>query len=281
MDEAKNATTLKQARLFMEAFMAFYKVHAAPKSREGAKQMELKLIKIQKLEGRLELRSGLRIWRLRGRDSEVVGGGQSGDSALRTQIACSAIPGSSPKGAKCAACANGSAGAVEPEPLSFKHIDNAALVKPILQLFGMGGGDKLDDKQAGELGPTRLAVWDAPLNENWRKEIEDDNNLLVEVKTENRIDRIRGVAEHPRQTERVPAGAKFDFTVSIKVLNIDSADGKDLRTVLYRGLRLASELDSSRRFRLTRGYGKVKFSTLKLDETDVQAEFEAVDPFAA
>ena len=161
----------------------------------------------------------------------------------------------------------------------FKHIDNAALVKPILQLFGMGGGDKLDDKQASELGPTRLAFWDAPLNENWRKEIEEDNNLLVEVKTENRIDRIRGVAEHPRQTERVPAGAKFDFTVSIKVLNIDSADGKDLRTVLYRGLRLL-ELDSLGGSG-SRGYGKVKFSTLKLDKTDVQAEFEAVDPFAA
>ena len=44
VDEAKNAATLKQARLFMEAFMAFYKVHG-PKSCEGAKQMELKLIR--------------------------------------------------------------------------------------------------------------------------------------------------------------------------------------------------------------------------------------------
>jgi CRISPR-associated protein Csm3 len=30
----------------------------------------------------------------------------------------------------------------------------------------------------------------------------------------------------------------------------------------------------------SRGYGKVKFSTLKLDGINVQAEFEAIDPFA-
>ena len=35
------------------------------------------------------------------------------------------------------------------------------------------------------------------------------NLLLTETKMENMIDRIRGVAEHPRNTERVPAGARF------------------------------------------------------------------------
>ena len=129
------------------------------------------------------------------------------------------------------------------------------------------------------MGPTRLAFWDAPLNEEWRKEVEADNNLLVEVKTENRIDRIRGVAEHPRQSERVPAGAIFDFTVSIKVLNIDAEAGGKLRRVLYRGLRLL-ELDSLGGSG-SRGYGKVKFRGLQLDREPVQAEFEALDPFSA
>jgi CRISPR-associated protein Csm3 len=164
-------------------------------------------------------------------------------------------------------------GAVQPEPLAYKQIEQAPLVEPILRLFGVGGGDQ----QAAELGPTRLAFWDAPLNEQWRKEIRDENNLLVEVKTENRIDRIRGVAVDPRQTERVPAGAIFDFTVSIKVLNIDD-DGKALRAVLFRGLRLL-ELDSLGGSG-SRGYGKVKFRNLRLDGDDAQAEFETLDPFS-
>ena len=130
------------------------------------------------------------------------------------------------------------------------------------------------------MGPTRLAFWDAPFTEKWRSDIGGrGNHLWVEVKTENRIDRIRGVAEHPRQSERVPAGAIFDFTVSIKVLNIDAEDGGELRRVLYRGLRLL-ELDSLGGSG-SRGYGKVKFRDLQLDGEPVQAEFEALDPFSA
>jgi CRISPR-associated protein Csm3 len=103
---------------------------------------------------------------------------------------------------------------------------------------------------------------------------------LVEVKTENRIDRIRGVAEGGlRQTERVPAGASFDLTVSVKVLNIDADEGAGLRRVLYQGLRLL-EFDSLGGSG-SRGYGKVKFRDLRLDGEPVQAEFEALDPFAA
>ena len=130
------------------------------------------------------------------------------------------------------------------------------------------------------MGPTRLAFWDAPFTEKWRSDIGGrGNHLWVEVKTENRIDRIRGVAEHPRQSERVPAGAIFDFTVSIKVLNIDAEAGGKLRRVLYRGLRLL-ELDSLGGSG-SRGYGKVKFRGLQLDREPVQAEFEALDPFSA
>jgi CRISPR-associated protein Csm3 len=180
--------------------------------------------------------------------------------------------------AKCAALLEWLSGAVKPEPLSFKDIGRAPLAKPILQLFGVSGGEPLKDDEAAELGPTRLAFWDAPLNQDWRSKVEDDNNLLVEVKTENRIDRIRGVAEHPRQSERVPAGAVFDFNLSMKVLNIDG-DGQALRTVLFRGLRLL-ELDSLGGSG-SRGYGKVKFRDLQLDSVPVQKEFEALDPFSA
>ena len=236
--------------------------------------MELQLRKIEKLQGHLRLLSGLRIGASEG---EIRIGGVDNQVIRHPYTNEPYIPGSSIKG-KVRSLLEWLSGAVKPEPLSYKDIGQSELVKPILQLFGVGGGDQLKDTEAAELGPTRLAFWDAPLNEQWRKEIEDENNLLVEVKTENRIDRIRGVAEHPRQTERVPAGAVFDFTVSMKVLNIDG-DGNALRTLLFRGMRLL-ELDSLGGSG-SRGYGKVKFGELRLDGEDVQARFDTLDPFTA
>jgi CRISPR-associated protein Csm3 len=236
--------------------------------------MELQLLKIHKVHGHLELLSGLRIGASEG---EIRIGGVDNQVIRHPHTNRPYIPGSSLKG-KVRSLLEWLSGAVEPEPLSYKHIERAELVKPILQLFGVGGSDKLTNEEAAELGPTRLAFWDAPLNKDCRERIEKDNHLLVEVKTENRIDRIKGVAEHPRQTERVPAGAVFDFTVSMKVLNIDG-NGKALRTVLFRGLRLL-ELDSLGGSG-SRGYGKVRFCELALDGESVQGEFEKLDPFAA
>lgn len=237
--------------------------------------MELQLLKIQKLSGQLQLLSGLRIGASEG---EIRIGGVDQQVVRHPHTNEPYIPGSSLKG-KVRSLLEWRSGAVKPEPLGFADIsDRYPLVKPILQLFGVGGGDKVTDEQAKELGPTRLAFWDAPLHQDWVKKVKEANNLLVEVKTENRIDRIRGVAEHPRHAERVPAGATFDFTLSIKVLNIDG-DGTALRNVLYKGLRLL-ELDSLGGSG-SRGYGKVKFSDLTLDGRDIQAEFDRIDPFAA
>jgi CRISPR-associated protein Csm3 len=234
--------------------------------------MELQLLRIHKLEGRLELLSGLRIGASEG---EIRIGGVDNQVIRHPYTQRPYIPGSSLKG-KVRSLLEWLSGAVRSEPLSYRDIERAPLAKPILQLFGVGGGDQLTEAQGADLGPTRLAFWDAPLNDEWRKTVEDDNNLLVEVKTENRIDRIRGVAEHPRQTERVPAGAVFDFAVSIKVLNIDG-DGRSLLDVLFRGLRLL-ELDSLGGSG-SRGYGKIRLRDLVLDGESIQTEFESVDAF--
>lgn len=237
--------------------------------------MELQLIRIQRLQGQLELLSGLRIGASEG---EMRIGGVDNQVIRHPHTNQPYIPGSSLKG-KVRSLLEWCSGAVKPEPLGFKDLsDRHGLVKPVLQLFGVGGGDKLNEQQAAELGPTRLAFWDAPLRAEWLERVRDGNLLPTEVKTENRIDRIRGVAEHPRQVERVPAGASFDFTLSIKLLNIDG-DGGELREVLYRGLRLL-ELDSLGGSG-SRGYGKVKFQGLTLDGQDIQEQFDAVDPFAA
>ena len=235
----------------------------------------MQLIKIQTLEGTLELLSGLRIGASEG---EIRIGGVD-NQVIRNPINNQPyIPGSSLKG-KVRSLLEWRSGAVKSEPLGIRDLSaRHPEVRPILQLFGVGGGDQLSDEQARDLGPTRLAFWDAALQADWVRQIEGDNLLLTEVKTENRIDRIKGVAEHPRQTERVPAGSRFDFRLSIKVLDIDG-DGAALRQTLLAGLRLL-ELDSLGGSG-SRGYGKIKLRELTLDGADVQDEFDALDPFAA
>src|SRR5579883_2375773 len=130
-------------------------------ARGRAEAMELQLRKIQKLHGRLELLSGLRIG---ASESEIRIGGVDNQVIRHPHTGHPYIPGSSLKG-KVRSLLEWLSGAVKPEPLSYKDIDRALLVKPILQLFGVGGGDQLKDNEAAKLGPTRLAFWDAPLNE--------------------------------------------------------------------------------------------------------------------
>jgi CRISPR-associated protein Csm3 len=236
----------------------------------------MQLQRILRLEGTLRLLSGLRIGASEG---EIRIGGVDNQVIRHPHSQEPYIPGSSLKG-KVRSLLEWRSGAVRPEPLGVADLDDARhpLVRPILQLFGVGGGDTLDDAQARDLGPTRLAFWDAPLTREWVGGVDKDNLLPVEVKTENRIDRIRGVAEHPRQTERVPAGARFDFRLSIKRLDVDG-DGETLLGTVLAGLKLL-ELDSLGGSG-SRGYGKVRFEGLRLDGADVQARFDATDPFAA
>ena len=97
---------------------------------------------------------------------------------------------------------------------------------------------------------------------------------FTEVKSENRINRISGTAEHPRQTERVPAGAEFKFKLSIKEFD---NDGTELMDTLLQGLKLL-EWDSLGGSG-SRGYGKVKFSKLTRNGDDISEHFAQIQPF--
>ncbi|MEX8503271.1 MAG: type III-A CRISPR-associated RAMP protein Csm3 [Leptothrix ochracea] len=235
----------------------------------------MQLINIHQLTATLELKSGLRIGasegeiRIGGVDNQVIRNPHSNQPY---------IPGSSLKG-KVRSLLEWRSGAVKSEPLGIRDMQaRFPQVRLILQLFGIGGGDQLSEAEALDLGPTRLAFWDADLQRAWVNEFGKDKNLpLIEVKSENWIDRIKGVAGSPRQTERVPSGALFDFRLSIKQLDIDG-DGAELRRTLLAGLRLL-ELDSLGGSG-SRGYGKVKFTALRWGDEDIQAEFDALDPFA-
>lgn len=230
---------------------------------------------ITTLTATLELLTGLHIG---AGDAEMHIGGVDKTVVKHPLTQSPYIPGSSLKG-KMRSLLEWRSGAVKEAPLGYPDLQNAsgavqAEVKHILQLFGISGDAKLG-KEMQELGPSRLSFWDCNLQAEWEKEIRDNNQMLTEVKSENRINRISGVAEHPRQTERVPAGARFDFRLSVKRL---AGDGDALLTTVLQGLKLL-ELDSLGGSG-SRGYGKVKFVGLTIDGQDAQARFDAVQPFA-
>jgi CRISPR-associated protein Csm3 len=236
------------------------------------------LMNITTIEATLELVTGLRIG---AGDNEMHIGGIDNTVIKHPLTGSPYIPGSSLKG-KMRSLLEWRSGAVKEAPLGAKDYGGASVaqqleIKRILQLFGIGGGDVKDDEAlVRELGPTRLAFWDCPLDETWEKEVHDNNQLLTEVKSENLINRISGVAEHPRNTERVPAGAKFVFRLSLKRLD---NDGDDLLETVLQGLKLI-EYDSLGGSG-SRGYGKVKFTGLHINGEDKQAEFKETQAFPA
>ena len=234
------------------------------------------LTSITTIEATLELVTGLRIG---AGDSEMHIGGVDNTVIKHPHTQAPYIPGSSLKG-KMRSLLEWRSGAVKEGPLDKQALNDAnekmkPEVKRILQLFGIGGGDLKDDQDlARELGPTRVSFWDCNLNADWEKQIRDDNLSLTEVKSENSINRISGVALNPRQTERVPAGALFDFRLSIKQL---AGDGEELLDTVLQGLKLL-ELDSVGGSG-SRGYGKVKFVGLKINGADSQFRLNAIKPF--
>ncbi len=144
----------------------------------------------------------------------------------------------------------------------------------IKEIFGASG----DERETGEINDqqfmvTRLIVRDAELNESaFQAEFNEDAREkldfdFTDVKFENTINRIKGVAEHPRQLERVPAGAKFDFELVYDVYS----DADEKIEEKDRENRLATHLDAIQHAMQllqddylggqgSRGYGKIRFA---------------------
>jgi len=201
-------------------------------------------MEIVKLTGTIELLSGLHIGG--GDDTMKIGGIDNGVvKDINTDNPY--IPGSSLKG-KMRSLLEWDAGVVgigDGSPFNSKLIDrlpqDAKLInnaQVLLTLFG--------DRE-GEFGITRISVGDCKLI--------DEGLITSEAKYENVINRQSGTAEHPRQTERVPAGVKFAFDIRIKVLDVD--DKSKLVDMVKKGFELIESdyLGGSG----SRGYGRVKF----------------------
>ncbi|WP_314283413.1 type III-A CRISPR-associated RAMP protein Csm3 [Haemophilus sputorum] len=217
----------------------------------------MKLTNIIEIKAKLELQTGLHIG---AGDSEMHIGGID-NSVIKHPITQSPyIPGSSLKG-KIRTLLEWRSGAVQSTPLTLKEVSkNPEEVKNILRLFGISGDTKNSEQEVAEIGVSRLAFWDCALDAEWEKSIRNDNQLLTEAKNENTIDRITSTAGNPRQTERVPTGAKFDFKLMLRQFE---GDKPELLALVLKGLKLL-EMDSLGGSG-SRGYGKVKFVELTVN----------------
>jgi len=204
-------------------------------------------MRIINIKGQVELLSGLHIG---GGDDTMKIGGIDNGVIKNINTDKPYIPGSSLKG-KMRSLLEWHIGVVgigDGNPFTSKLLDNPKFsdekvktnAKNLLKLFG--------DKE-GKYGITRISVGDCILS----KDSEDME--LSEAKYENVIDRQTGTASNPRQTERVPAGVKFEFDIRVKVLDDDSED--EFREMIKKGFDLIENdyLGGSG----SRGYGRVKF----------------------
>ncbi len=203
-------------------------------------------MKIIKLIGEVEVITGLHIGA--GDDTMNIGGI---DNPVIKDVNTNKpyIPGSSLKG-KMRSLLEWSIGVVgigDGSPFHSGLLGNAIFndsekkenAKTLLKLFG--------DKE-GAFGMTRANFGDCRLI--------DEGLEVTEAKFENTIDRQKGTALNPRQTERVPAGVKFAYDIRIKVL--DGDDEKKFKEMIKKGLELIENdyLGGNG----SRGYGRVSFS---------------------
>jgi CRISPR-associated protein Csm3 len=108
----------------------------------------------------------------------------------------------------------------------------------------------------GRNSPARLLVRDCHLDESSATKLKkvDTGLYMTEWKFENSIDRITAAA-NPRQFERVPAGAEFEFELVYTVENVQQAQ-EDLQNL---AIALAILEDDALGGHGSRGYGKIRF----------------------
>lgn len=126
----------------------------------------------------------------------------------------------------------------------------------VILLFGEGGANSQDI--------TRAIFRDCFITTEVRKASLEGKIKLTEEKYENVIDRKTGttIGGGLRQIERVPSAVEFDFNMSIRAFE---GDNRELfSNTLLLGLKLL-ELDALGGSG-SRGYGRVRFDELKIDD---------------
>ena len=217
----------------------------------------MRIKSIKNIEGTIELVTGMRV----GGSADIIEIGGNDSPVVRNPLTKELyIPGSSLKG-KMRMLTEWLEGKIDEKGNVHSCQEKEC---PVCRVFGRGASDS----EKAKSGPTRISIKDAYLNEESKGELEKLKNrtgLDTEWKYENNINRLTSAAT-PRNSERVPAGVKFDFTISYKVLDMGDngeVDEKLFDEVVLRGLK-GLELEGIGGG-VSRGNGQIKFTKLEID----------------
>lgn len=199
----------------------------------------MKLIKKIIYSGTIELKTGLHIG---GTNTALNIGGPDKFVVRNPLNNVPYIPGSSLKGKmrslielKHGCCSESGGASEDPESISGA-------------LFGTAGKKERQKRQS------RLIVRDAELDTTNPALFDNTDLPYTETKTEVAIDRISAQA-NPRTFERVPAGAKFNYSLVLNIYDID--DEEKLKRTLQEAMSLLE--DDYLGGNGSRGYGQIKF----------------------
>lgn len=234
----------------------------------------MQLIEIKEIKGKIVLKSGLHIG---AGDMEMQIGGTDNPVIKHPYSLEPYIPGSSIKGKvrSLLEIKSGLMPITKGAPLQAKDLKGLSEEQrkegaKIIKIFGSSGADS-EEAAEMKLTPTRVSFADCPLNSTWRQQALSQRLAFTEVKSENSINRIKGTAENPRFTERVPANVEFDFSVNLKILGKDE---EELFDTLLLGLKLL-EMDALGGSG-SRGYGRIKF---EFEDDLIKQKFNKINPF--
>lgn len=236
----------------------------------------MKLQNIITIRAQIECLTGLHIG---GGDSQMQIGGIDAPVVKHPYTKQPYIPGSSIKG-KMRSLLEWYSGHVQKNALGVRDYERSnhnPQVLNILKLFGVSGDNNLEGELREQILSSRLGFYDCPLASSWIEERKKHDQLLTEEKAENVINRITGVADNPRFFERVPSGALFDFTCTLKILRDDERDA--LLSTFITGLKLL-QMDAIGKAG-SRGYGKIRFNSLIIDGTDASQKLAQLELFKA
>lgn len=149
------------------------------------------------------------------------------------------------------------------------------LLEQIAGSSKVGGNDEINNlfgfSQTNQ--PSKIIVRDSMLTQKSVEMLKaaELDMPYTEGKWENVIHRVNGTAEHPRQTERIPAGVSFDVEFVINVWDDDNEN--DLINLLKKGINALENdyLGGSG----SRGYGQIKFGELTQTELSENNNWKA------
>ncbi len=148
----------------------------------------------------------------------------------------------------------------------------------IIQLFGSSGDD-----DNGVV--TRVLVRDAYMDDSAFQEEFGKASEYADIKWENTIDRKTGTAKHPRQLERVPAGARFNFQIVYDLYDdiADNYEGEEVNRLQKHLWALETAMgllqDDYIGGHGSRGYGRIRFENINVEQRKVEKnqKYQAAD----